>query len=445
MTGVDDDGGEADAWGNNVIDFAQQKKLADLAALHKKLRRMSEGGPAVACLANTITVLRDDPALAGIVAYDEFAGKAVITRSPPLLRRGDPVDSGPFPRTWKNADVTMIRKHVQNAFIPNAVKTDIEDAMEALAPVNRFHPVRDYLDGLLWDGVARLNRWLWWTYGVDAVDEDMNAYHDEVAAAFMIGAVRRIRDPGCKVENMLILEGEQGIGKSQSLRVLFSPWFSDSLPAKLDSKDAVQGLLGRWCLEFAEIEQMIRSDVEVIKAFLSRQVDEIRLPYAKAVSDFPRQCVLVGTTNGDDYLRDATGNRRFWPVKCRMVDLEWLAANRDQLWAEASAREAAGEQHWLRSKAPLRAAKQIQDERVETDLWEEDVAAFVAGKSSVRMRDIIDAVVGVEVSKRDRILERRLAKILRRLGYQRRTRRESGNGQVFKGWVLDRKDECWTD
>ncbi len=438
MMTADDDGAPPNGgWPDNVIDFAAEKRLADLAALHKKLRRMGENGPAMACLANTITVLRDDPALAGLVAYDEFAAKAVITRSPPIMRNGDKGAPGPFPRAWTNTDVVMIRKHMQNSFIPNAVKSDIEDALDAVALTNRFHPVRDYLDGLVWDGVPRLNRWLWWVFGVNAADADMNAYHDKVAAAFMIGAVRRIRQPGCKVENMMILEGKQGIGKSRSLRLLFSPWFSDSLPAKLESKEAVQGLAGRWCLEFAEIEQMIRSDVEVIKAFLSRQVDEIRLPYAKAVSEFPRQCVLVGTTNGDDYLRDATGNRRFWPIRCRMVDLEWLAANRDQLWAEAAAREAVGEEHWLQSEAPLRAANRIQHERVETDLWEEDVAAFVAGRSPVRMRDIIDAVIGVEVSKRDRLLEKRLAKILRRLGYERRSCREIGNGQVFKGWVLD--------
>ncbi len=436
MTGVDDDGGEADAWGNNVIDFAQQKKLADLAALHKKLRRMGENGPAMACLANTITVLRDDPALAGLVAYDEFAAKAVITRSPPIMRNGDKPAPGPFPRAWTNTDVVMIRKHMQNSFIPNAVKSDIEDALDAVALTNRFHPVRDYLDSLTWDGEPRLNRWLWHAFGVDAADADMNAYHDEVAAAFMIGAVRRVRQPGCKVENMMILEGEQGIGKSRSLRLLFSPWFSDSLPAKLESKDAVQGLFGRWCLEFAEIEQIIRSDVEVIKAFLSRQVDEIRLPYAKAVSEFPRQCVLVGTTNGDDYLRDATGNRRFWPIRCRMIDLEWLTANRDQLWAEASAREAAGEEHWLVSPASIRAAILAQAERVQSDLWEEDVAAFVAGRSPVRMRDIVDAVIGVEVAKRDLILERRLAKILKRLGYRRRTCRDPGEEKTYKGWVL---------
>ena len=196
---------------------------------------------------------------------------------------------------------------------------------------------------LQWDGKPRIDHWL-----VNTFDCDNTDYHRAVSAKFLIASVRRVMHPGCKFDHMMILEGFQGLGKSTVLRKLFGDDnFTDQIPDDLKSKDASMSLMGVWCLEFSEIDHLIRSEVEVIKAFLSRQIERFRPPYGRGFIDRPRQIVMVGTTNLDDYLKDSTGNRRFWPVSCKTASVEFIEANRDQLWAEAVYREKIKETIWL--------------------------------------------------------------------------------------------------
>ena len=169
---------------------------------------------------------------------------------------------------------------------------------------------------------------------------------------------------------MLILEGEQGARKSTALKILAGEdWFTDELP-DLGSKDAAIHMQGVWIVEIAELDAIGRAEVSRIKAFLTRTTDRFRPPYGRHTVEIKRQCVFAGTVNPDTYLRDETGNRRFWPIRCGDIDIDALAQDRDQLWAEAVARFKYGAIWWLEDKALIKAAKKEQDKRYQSDAWD---------------------------------------------------------------------------
>jgi putative DNA primase/helicase len=186
----------------------------------------------------------------------------------------------------------------------------------------------------------------------------------------MISAVARIMRPGAKVDHMLILEGPQGAKKSSALKVLAGePWFTGEL-AEIGSKDAAQQMRGIWIIEIAELDAISRAEVSRIKAFLTRTTDRYRPPYERYVIEVPRQCVFAGSVNPDTYLRDETGNRRFWPLRCGSIDLNALRRDRDQLWAEAVARYREGAIWWLDEPELIASAKAEQDQRYQADAWD---------------------------------------------------------------------------
>ena len=170
----------------------------------------------------------------------------------------------------------------------------------------------EYLDRLTWDGVSRLDKWLSTYAGVESTE-----YTDAIGALMLIAAVRRIRHPGCKFDEMPVLESDQGKEKSTALRIMAvnDDWFSDDVPLNDDGKRVIEALRGRWFVEAAELNGMRKGEVEHLKAFLSRSEDRARMSYDCLCTEVKRQCVIIGTTNSSEYLRDSTGNRRFWPVK----------------------------------------------------------------------------------------------------------------------------------
>jgi hypothetical protein len=231
-----------------------------------------------------------------------------------------------------------LREMIFQRFGLHATIQIVKEAVYTIANHHRFHPVRDHLDGLKWDGVPRIDQWLI-TYG-GAEDTEYTR-----AALVLIAAARRVREPGCKFDEILVLENpEQGTNKSQALQVLAvkPEWFSDNLPLGVSAKETIEALSGHWILEISELQGMRKSDIDKVKAFASRSVDRARMAYGVTVIRAPRQCIIVGTTNSEKYLRDLTGNRRFWPVRVGRFDLDALQRDRDQLWAEAAAREASG-------------------------------------------------------------------------------------------------------
>ena len=241
---------------------------------------------------------------------------------------------------------------------------EIANAFKAIGHKNMFHVVREHLEGLdAWDGVPRLSTWMKRLLGAEAPEEYLKA----VSRKFLITAVARIYDPGCKVDNTVVFEGVQGIGKSTIGRILATDkWFLDQLP-DLHDKDSSQILQGNWFVELGELSSLKRSDIETTKQYLTRSVDKFRPPYGTNAVEFQRQCVFFGTTNSDDYLKDKTGNRRFWPVKLNVIDLKALKSERDQLFAEAVLAYDCGEKLYL-PKGIEADAKAVQESRVVEDI-----------------------------------------------------------------------------
>lgn len=411
--------------GAAIIDLAEARAPRWL----QRLRRNDRG--VVANVANAMIIFANDPVLTDLVMYNAFTSQHLLTRPPPAPEDDAIKMAGPYPRAISDADVSLLQAYMQRVWSPAFSKASIQDSIMAIALMRQFHPVTDWLTTLVWDRKPRIDTWLSATF-----DAENNGYHRAVGSKFLIAAVRRVRQPGCKFDYMLILEGAQGIGKSTAVRVLFGDaWFSDSIPPDLSSRDAAMALLGVWCLEFGEIEHLIRNEPETIKAFLSRQADRYRPPYERAYVERPRQGVLLGTTNSDDYLRDSTGNRRIWPVRCKSVDVRFVALNREQMWAEAAEREAKGETIWLNDESVVSGAVTAQNRRMAEDAWEPAILEWALGRNQVRIPDVLWHGLNMPREKQSRREVLRVADILRQNGWQRWVGRPGGTGPPTRIWL----------
>lgn len=277
-------------------------------------------------------------------------------------------------RTW------LMQRFQGNDYQPS--KDNVFDALTAVAYLYKFNPIIDYLDSLKWDGLPRV---------ASLFDRGFQCGRDEyteaVSQCFMIGSVARQRDPGCKFDTMPVVKGRQGVLKSSGFRVLFSTeWFSDAELGDLKHKDAPMNLEGIWVHEFAELAGLRASDMNVLKAFLSRAADRYRSPYGRSIADHPRRSVFVGTVNEGGYLSDPTGSRRFWPLEVKpgeRVDVEWIRANRDQLWAEADTLYKCGESPVLPEHLWALAADRQAQETVE-DPWADQIAEMLRLRAELR-------------------------------------------------------------
>ena len=290
----------------------------------------------------------------------------------------------------------------------------VGEAMRLVAGEHPIDPVIDYLGGLQWDGVPRLDGWLERYLGVDK-----SPIVAQIGRCFALGAVARAMRPGCKVDTVLVLVGGQGRGKSQAIAVLGAPWHGDT-PIDPDSKDAYQQLSGCWIYELAEIDAFSRKDQARIKALISSPIDRYRPAYGRNVVDCPRRTVFVGTTNKVDFLADPTGSRRYMPVSVGCIDLAALRADRDQLWAEAVAAYEAGEPWWLAEEAAAELTEASASYRSE-DPWHSMVAKYCdeATKGQIEIADVLSAGLCVPYGQQSKVDEQRVAAILRDLGYAR--------------------------
>lgn len=292
-----------------------------------------------------------------------------------------------------------------------------------------FHPVLDYLYDLEWDRVPRVDKWLT-THG-NAKD---TPYVSAVGALMLIAAVRRVRKPGCKFDEMPVFESQQGLEKSTMLATLaVNPdWFSDDLPLGADSKKMIEHLRGRWIVEAAELKGMRKADVEHLKSFLSRQRDRARMSYDRTMTELPRQCIVVGTTNHKEYLRDLTGNRRYWPVEVGAFDLEAIKRDRDQLWAEALVREIKGESIRLDSNLWKEAAEE-QSERTIDDPWIETITNTLGDLKGKILANDAWKIVGLTNERRTQDSNARFGHAMRAAGWERK--KLSFDGQNKWGYV----------
>src|SRR5262249_44718291 len=223
---------------------------------------------------------------------------------------------------------------------------------QTVAKERAFHPIKDYLNDLEWDGKKRVEQFATTYLGAEA-----SPYHAAVSKCFLIAAVARIMQPGGKADYMPILEGAQDKGKSTAIETMFAPWFSDDL-AELGTKDAAMQVRVAWGIEIAELASMSRPEIERVKAFITRKVDRFRPAYGRHVIEAQRQSIFIGSTNADTYLKDETGGRRFWPIKCGKIDLKALERDKDQLWAEAVALYGKGVGWWLTDAEIIGAARE---------------------------------------------------------------------------------------
>lgn len=374
---------------------------------------------------NALTMLGHDEGIAGCFAFDEFKQVKVLTR--PIPFSGERA-AGFKGRELKDSDTTQTVSYFNRVGFPDATKTIAADAIQAACEASVYHPVRGYLEGLpAWDGLERLERWLETYCAAPIKDSDHAAYVRAVGRKWLISAVARIMQPGCKADGVLILEGRQGAMKSTTLRTLSGPdWFGDSLPP-MHSKDASDYLRGKWIVEMAELSNINKSEVEVVKAFIAREEERFRPAYARNEITYPRQCVFAGSTNKSDYLRDETGNRRFWPVKVGAAcNVDALALDRDALWAEALHLYKSGERWWL-DRDTERTAERQQAERVSQDGWEGNVLSYLTGKIETSPTSIAQFALGIEIGRIDRPTTNRITAILTSNGWTRSGRFTAGD------------------
>lgn len=316
----------------------------------------SAKGTFEATIDNASLVLLHDPELRGRYYYDEFRERPVVSGDLPwekLAKRSSDC--------WMDSDDSGLRRHLEKHYgIESPSK--IRDAVELAMLSCKRHPVREYLNGLIWDGQNRMD-----TLFIDYLDATDNEYTREVTRKALIGAVARIYSPGCKHDHALVLVGPQGCRKSTTLAKLGRQWFSDSLYT-VSGKDAYEQLQGHWIIEMGEMAATKKAELEQIKQFMSKQTDSYRAAYARRTQEHPRQCAFFGTTNDNEFMRDSTGGRRFWPVvvtdKGRELGGMLTDEIVDQIWAEAVMRYEAGEQ-WYLSERVEQMARKVQEEHTE--------------------------------------------------------------------------------
>ena len=362
---------------------------------------------------------------ADVLAFDEFVGVVMLCKPIP----GTKTPRSSFkPRELADTDIShAVRWFNQNGF-PRATKTVVTDALIACATENIISPVKHYLEDLSWDGTQRVQTWL--TAYAGAPDA---AFNQAVGKAWLISAVARALDPGCKADCALILEGSQGVGKSSLLRALAgSDWFHDGL-GDLSNKDAAVALRGKWVIELPELAAMRRTDVESTKAFLSRTTERFRPPYGRVEVVEPRRCVFAGTTNRKDWLADDTGGRRFWPVTVADVRLEQLKQDRDQIWAEAVQLYKAGEKWWLEGDIELTASA-IVGERGVDDTWTTTVLDYCRGRSEVSTKEIL-GYLSINLSDQTKADAMRVAGILTRNGWEKDGQFKRGDSKGLTRYV----------
>lgn len=311
----------------------------------------TKSGKLLCNIANIILILENDPALAGHIVHDLFTGMDSAKDGLPWNKNAN---------QWTDTDDANLRVWLEKHYDITG-KEKIADALTAVLTRHSYHPIRDYLNGLTWDGVPRLDRII-----IDYMGAEDSELNRAMSRKHFVAAVARVFNPGCKYDYCLIMSGAEGIGKSTLLRVMGGKWFNDSITT-LEGKEGMEQLRRAWVVELGELSSIKRSDVEQVKAHLSKQVDIYRAAYARRVLEHPRQCVFCGTTNEALFLKGDTGNRRFWviPVVAELRKYrdrsEAIRRDRDQLWAEAVHYYKQGEPLYLSEELEAQAKQRQQD------------------------------------------------------------------------------------
>lgn len=397
-----------------------------------------ENKPPDSTLRNAIAALTHAPEWQGVFGYDEMARRVCQLRAAPwdnaLLTE---------PRWWTDVLSIRVAEWLQNESI--VVSTRVaEEAVTLVGHNNPYHPVKEYLAGLTWDGTPRIDTWL--TRYCGAHD---TPFARVAGKKWLVSAVARIQQPGVKVDHMLVLEGEQGIAKSSVPDVLGGRWYTDGMPT-LENKDAALVAASYWIIEIAEMRGLLKSTNDAANNFLTQREDRFRPPYGRSLVAFPRQCVFLGTVNPDGcgYLSDPTGGRRYWPIHCpERIRIDDLRRDRDQIWAEAMKAYMDGCTWWPDTEQMREQAKEEQAKRKTSEPWDERIQqildcvglathAMSLPGPGITVNEIMNQM-DIPMGQRSRREELRIASALRRLGYVRwKVAREyNGTTRYVRGFI----------
>lgn len=361
--------------------------------------------------------------------FDEFHQK--------LFTKG--INGDEKKKEWSEFDILSLLIKIQSELkIHQINKNILNDALlnYAYDPQHKRNEAVEYLQSLEWDGISRVDKFF-----IDYYGSEDNEYIRAIGKNLLIGITARIVKPGCKLDTMVVIEGAQGIKKSTSLKYLVGQdWYAETNISP-DSKDFYIQLQGKAIVEIGELNSFGKAEITSIKQMLSCQSDRFRVPFGRVAMDYPRQCVFIGTTNDGTYLKDTTGNRRFWPVRATNIDTDKIIQDRDQLFAESYYRFKEGETWW---EVPQLIAEREQDTRLMAleDEWYDLVKDFIEGRSRVKIREIAQhKELNLENKDINRIIQLRIAGILKALGWEARVinlKNEYGLFKTERYWM--RKD-----
>jgi putative DNA primase/helicase len=380
---------------------------------------------------NILAVLHHHPYWVGLFAYDVLQACTVTTRASVL---GEP-------SKLQDHMLSAMVVWLQNELRMDAKRSVLFDVVDSIAHENSVDSLKIYIDSLVWDGVPRIETFL--IYYMQAEDTPLvRAF----GSRWLISAVARALNPGCKVDCVLVFEGLQGKFKSTSLAILGGAWFTDASLENFGGKEAPEIASGKWIVELGELSGVGRSRQESTKAFVSRGTDRYRPAYGRLALDLPRRCVFAGTTNDDSYLTDPTGNRRWWPVRCnesgwsldelrerRVVE---LTRDRDQIWAESVARYKAGEPWWLDTEELEEQQREATELRRQAHPWEEIIGEWLESpkrkydSGPVSINRILSELLNVPSERQHQGMSTQIGKILQKFGWSAGPRTGSDSDRV---------------
>ena len=410
----------------SVIDkFDPASNALTVAAL-----RVDQYGRIMKNVFNTVTVFNID--MPDTLSFNEWNEDIIFLKPAPWHKENERIYA------WTEHDTARCKYWLGNdrRYEPNTQM--IEEAIITVARQKAFHPIKTYLQELKWDGHGRLKNWL-----VNYMGVEDNEYTRSVGLKMLAAAIARIYQPGCKFDYIPVLEGMQGIGKSRALAILGGPWYGD-ITIDVHAKDTVDVMRHLWIIEVSEMETQYRTETQALRGFLSRSTDMCRLAYGRTSKAFPRQSIFIGTVNpefDDDagYLKDTTGNRRYWPVRCTRIDIETLRKVRDQLWAEAY-------QHYLKGVAlhlddfkleQIAAAEQMK--RMGTDPWYDKISHWldcdpIFKKEILTGAQIYTDCLSGRPTQYSRACQNRIALIMKSLQWTKGVFYDPESGKTVRGY-----------
>jgi len=364
--------------------------------------------------ANVEIVLEKHPRFKDMVWFDEFHQK--------IFTKWGTENTRPW---VDNDDIQLVSLFQRELGLTKFNKYVIADGVRQHAFNRRKNEVTDWLNNLTWDGLDRIENFFNLCFG----SED-NEYTRAASRNWWISIVARALRPGCKVDNMVILEGSQGTFKSSALALVGGPWYAE-VNESITSKDFFLTLHGKLIIEIGELDAFSKADANTMKKVISCQTDRFRAPYGRIAEDYPRRCVFIGSTNEHEYLKDTTGGRRYWPIAVKRVDLAMIKEHRDQLFAEAVQLFKTGANWWTMPDATA----QEQEDRRQIDPWEEPIAAYLVGKTETTMEHIAMTGLKIELARLDSRYQKRIAQAMKKAGWKSHNLRRAG--RQVKVWLPD--------